>query len=81
MEACSSRRIAIPSLLFDTMVIAPSGRLEIGTAERPIEPGVNARIVIADNGDIDVAWDPTLLSRGVLSHGSVEIHGAEKRHF
>ncbi len=68
-------------LVLDTMVVAPSGRLEIGSAERPIEAGVNARIVIADNGDIDVNWDPTLLSRGVLSHGSVEIYGAEKTAF
>ena len=68
-------------LLIDTMVVAPSGRLEIGTAERPIDASVSARIIIADNGDIDVAWDPTLISRGVLSHGAVEIYGAEKTAF
>ena len=65
-------------ILVDTMVVSPSGRLEIGTEENPIEDGVNARIIIADNGDIDVGWDPSLLSRGVISHGEVEIHGGEK---
>ena len=65
-------------ILVDTLVVSPSGRLEIGTEENPIEDGVNARIVIANNGDIDTNWDPTLLSRGVISHGQVEIHGADK---
>jgi hypothetical protein len=68
-------------LVIDTMVVSPSGRLEVGTSQRPIEAGVSARIIIADNGDIDVGWDPSLLSRGVLSHGSVEIYGAEKTAF
>ena len=65
-------------LLVDTMVVSPSGRLEIGTEDAPIEDGVDARIIIANNGDIDTGWDPSLLSRGVISHGEVEIHGAEK---
>ncbi len=65
-------------LLVDTLIVDTSGRLEIGTADNPIQDDVNVEIVIANNGDIDVDWDPTLLSRGVISHGQVEIHGAEK---
>lgn len=65
-------------MVVDTFVVAPSGRLEIGTEDRPIQDDVTAEIVIANNGDIDVGWDPSLLSRGVISHGQVEIHGAEK---
>ncbi|WP_324752397.1 PA14 domain-containing protein [Roseovarius sp. Pro17] len=65
----------------DTMVVSPSGRLEIGTEENPIQAGVNAEIVIANNGDINTDWDPMLLSRGVVSHGAAEIHGAEKTGF
>lgn len=65
-------------LIVDTMVVDSTGRLEIGTEDNPIEAGVNATILIANNGDIDVAWDPSLLSRGVISHGEVEIHGQEK---
>jgi hypothetical protein len=68
-------------MVVDTMVVDTSGRLEIGTEDNPIAANVNAEIVIANNGDIDVSWDPTLLSRGVISHGQVEIHGAEKQAF
>jgi hypothetical protein len=68
-------------MIVDTMVISSSGRLEIGTADRPIQAGVEAQILIANNGNIDTRWDPTLLSRGVISHGEVEIHGAEKTAF
>ncbi len=68
-------------ILIDTMVVSPTGRLEIGTEENPIGENVDVEIVIANNGDIDTGWDPMLLSRGVISHGSVEIHGAEKTSF
>lgn len=62
----------------DTFVVSPSGHLQIGTADHPIDPDVSINIVFPDNGDIDVGWDPSLLSRGLISHGSVEIYGAEK---
>ncbi len=65
----------------DTLIVSASGELIIGTAENPVADGVEAVIQIADNGPIDVAWDPMLLSRGVVSHGTVEIHGAEKDTF
>ncbi len=65
----------------DTLLVAPSGRLTIGTAENPVAANVQAVIQIADNGPIDVAWDPMLLSRGVISHGATEIHGAKKDSF
>jgi hypothetical protein len=68
-------------MLVDTLVVSPMGRLEIGTEENPIQNGVTADIVIADNGDINVGWDPMLLSRGVVSHGAVEIYGQEKTAF
>ena len=68
-------------MVVDTLVVTGTGHLEIGTADHPVEAGVHANIVIADNGDINVHWDPTLLSRGIISHGAVEIHGAEKTSF
>ena len=68
-------------LVVDTLVVTPLGRLAIGTPDNPVEPGVEAVITIADNGPIDVAWDPMLLSRGVVGHGEVSIHGAEKESF
>lgn len=68
-------------LVVDTLVVSPIGALTIGTAENPVAANVDAVITIADNGPIDVAWDPQLLSRGIVSHGEVSIHGAEKENF
>ncbi len=68
-------------MIVDTMVITSSGHLEIGTAENPVEAGVSTQILIANNGDIDVGWDPMLLSRGIVSLGEVDINGAEKTAF
>ena len=65
----------------DTMVVTPSGALTIGTADNPVAPNVESVISFADNGPIDVSWDPMLLSRGLIGHGSVEIYGAEKENF
>lgn len=65
----------------DTFVVAPTGTLTIGTEGNPVDPNVSAVISFADNGPINVAWDPMLLSRGLISHGDIEIHGAEKDAF
>ena len=62
----------------DTIVVSPEGYLQIGTADNPVQAGVEVDIVIADNGNIDTNWDPMLLSRGIVSHGAVDIYGAEK---
>ena len=65
-------------LKVDTLVVAPSGRLEIGTPTVPIANGVQAKILFTDSGPIDTDWDPTHLSRGLISHGSATIHGQAK---
>ena len=65
-------------LIVDTMVVTPKGALTIGTATDPIPADVDVRIVFADNGPIDTAWDPMLLSRGLIAHGETSIHGAVK---
>ncbi len=62
----------------DTFVVAPKGTLTIGTENKPIQGDKTARIIIADNGAIDQKWDPEQLSRGIISHGKVSIHGQEK---
>jgi hypothetical protein len=64
------------SMSLDTMVVSPGGMLMIGTESNPVEEGVNVDITILNNGPIDTAWDPMLLSRGIISHGMVSIHGA-----
>lgn len=65
----------------DTFVVTDTGTLTIGTETTPVDPSVRAVISFADNGPINVAWDPMLLSRGLISHGTVDIHGAEKETF
>ncbi len=65
----------------DTLIVASTGKLTIGTADNPVAAGVEAVIQIADNGPIDVSWDTQLLSRGVVSQGAIEIYGAEKDTF
>jgi hypothetical protein len=65
----------------DTFVVTESGALTIGTKADPVDADVRAVIQFADNGPIDVNWDPRLLSRGLVSMGSVDINGAEKEAF
>lgn len=62
----------------ETIIVTPTGKLEIGTAEAPLQPGASASILFTDTGPIDTVWDPTLVSRGLVSHGEVRIHGAAK---
>ena len=63
-------------MLVDTVIVDGTGTLHLGTAANPIASGVAARIVIADSGrNIDQVWDPLQFSRGVISHGAVEMHG------
>lgn len=65
----------------DTLLVAPTGHMTIGAIDNPVDPDVETVIQIADNGPIDTAWDPMLLSRGIISHGTIEVHGAEKDTF
>lgn len=65
----------------DTLIVTGGGALIIGTEDDPVDADVRAVIQIADNGPIDVSWDPRLLSRGVITMGAVEINGAEKDTF
>lgn len=65
-------------LRVDTMVVAPSGALQIGTVDDPVQAGVTAKIIIADDGPIDIDWDPNELGRGLVCHGRTTMHGEVK---
>ena len=65
-------------MIFDTMVVTPTGVLEIGTAADPVHPDVEVNLIVANNGPIDTDWDPMLLSRGIIAHGETSIFGAAK---
>lgn len=61
----------------DTIVVDTRGVLHIGTMAQPIAGNVQARIVFSA-GAIDTAWDPRLISRGLISRGEVRIFGQTK---
>src|SRR5262245_39320328 len=75
-------------LSVDTIIVEPSGIYQMGTdpsqpdalsptgvGER-IDPGKSAKVIFADTGAIDLAWDPLQFSRGLVSHGEVSIFGS-----
>lgn len=68
-------------LKVDTLVTTMTGELRIGSREAPVDAGVTARVVFADDGVIDRDWDPSLISRGALLHGKTVINGAQKTGF
>ncbi|MDS0259899.1 twin-arginine translocation signal domain-containing protein [Haloarcula sp. S1CR25-12] len=67
-------------LLVDTMVVAGTGTLELGTPEQPVQRGAGAVVEFTDDGAIDEAWDPERVSRGLLAlpGSTVRIAGAER---
>src|SRR5688572_18166316 len=67
-------------LVVDTIIVAPGGGFEMGTAAQPVAPEALAKVIFA-GGDIDTTWDPRLLSRGLVSHGSVSIFGSHVTSF
>lgn len=64
-------------LRVDTMVVSEVGKLTIGTESEPIQANVKARLQFTSNGPIDRSWDPFGISRGLITHGAVEMVGAE----
>ncbi|WP_370978373.1 Ig-like domain-containing protein [Agaribacterium sp. ZY112] len=68
-------------LVVDTIVVTGSGNLTIGNKKNPIKEGFKADILFADNGNINPNWDTELVSRGLISMGTVDIHGAKKDSF
>jgi hypothetical protein len=60
-----------------TLTVLPIGRLEIGSAARPVAAGVQAELVFADR-PIDTARDPEQLGNGLVGLGRVTMHGAIK---
>ena len=62
-------------LLVETILNAPQGVLDIGVAAEN-----TAQIIFTSDRSIrDLqSWDPTQLAKGLISHGKVDINGAEK---
>jgi hypothetical protein len=62
-------------MVIDTIVVDTNGTLHIGTAEQPIGDAFTARIEFPVDTPINETWDPTLVSRGLLSRGHVRMYG------
>ncbi|MBI4266625.1 MAG: hypothetical protein HY657_19835 [Acidobacteria bacterium] len=60
-----------------TITVLPTGRLEIGTEQAPVQAGVTAEVVIADR-PIDTTRDPEQLTGGLVGLGAIRMHGAAK---
>lgn len=72
-------------LVVDTIVVSPKGTLRIGTPKKPIQKNVSAKLIIKDgNGGIETEdasspdYDPYQLGQGLISHGTLTMHGAAK---
>lgn len=65
----------------ETIVVSPTGKLEIGSIENPVAATSSANIEFLNNGILDPNRDPKLLGRGLISLGKVSIHGAQKTAF
>jgi hypothetical protein len=59
------------------LVVMPEGALEVGTADRRVDPTVTARIEIADE-PLDQRVDPGQVGNGIVGLGRVTMHGAVK---
>ena len=67
------------ALALETIIVTPQGRYEQGTARDPIPAQYTSSVQFVDNGAINRIYDPRELSRGLVSNGSADIHGAEKK--
>ncbi len=66
------------SLSVETLEIGMTGSLEIGSVAAPVSAQASVEIIFRSEGELDPASDPDLIRRGLLGHGPVSIHGAEK---
>ncbi|MCL3881740.1 LamG domain-containing protein [Marivita sp. GX14005] len=64
-------------ILVETMTTGHMSHLTVGTADKPMNAGVQTLIEFAD-GPFDTKADPAYLGHGLITDGKVEIHGAEK---
>ncbi|MEO1084804.1 MAG: fibronectin type III domain-containing protein, partial [Acidobacteriota bacterium] len=65
--------------------VADAGTFRIGNANDRVKADKTAEIVFTSSGDatdpFDLSWDPMQTSRGLISHGTVEMFGAVKEPF
>ena len=67
-------------LKVETILNAASGQLDVGSAAKSVEADKQARIIFTSDTSIasNAKWDPKQLTKGLVSHGTVNIYGADK---
>jgi len=60
----------------ETIVTRPDSQLHIGTESNPIQQGSEARITFVHHEDIGEKDDPERVSKGLITMGDLEVHGA-----
>ena len=68
-------------LLVDTIIVDPDGQFTIGSETTPVDANHTVNILFTSDTPINIADDPTLLGRGLISHGQARIYGADKLDF
>ena len=66
------------SLYVETFIGQPSSKFEIGTSSQPIPANITSKVIIIDNGPIDIEDDYDQISKGLILRGAVEIYGTKK---
>ncbi len=61
-----------------TILNAATGKLDIGAQGKSVAANKRARIIFTSDSGLDSKWDPDQLTKGLVSHGAVNIHGADK---
>jgi hypothetical protein len=67
-------------LRVETIIVSPTGLIEMGTEDVPIAAGFESKVIFADRGELD-ASDTRKLGRGLISHGMVSVYGQEVTSF
>ncbi|MEO1592998.1 MAG: G8 domain-containing protein, partial [Cyanobacteria bacterium J06632_22] len=67
-------------LKVETILNGSSGQLDVGSAKQAIAADKQARIIFTSDRAItsNAQWDPKQLTKGLVSHGVVNIYGADK---
>ncbi len=66
-------------LVVTNLTVMPNGLLQIGTADAPVNAGVTAEVMIADQ-PLDLVNDPFQYGTGLIGLGQVSIHGSALNH-
>lgn len=68
-------------LRVETIYVASGGTFAIGAAGgNYVKSGFTAEVVFTGSGGLNTTWDPTQISRGLVSDGTIRFYGEPKTH-